>query len=101
MSSNLDETQQATTPERQQRIQGVFISSDSDNLVLTPCPKRVQYMCRQISENLTSNRLSPEEARKMAGKCNFLTGRKAVREGRLRPAEGVIRASQLEHLPAG
>eukprot|EP00439_Symbiodinium_sp_Y106_P008585 s129_g1.t1 len=62
-------------PERQQKIPGVLISSDSDNLILTPCPKRVQHMCRQISEHLTSNRRLPEEARKMAGKCNFLTGR--------------------------
>ena len=69
-------------PERQQRIQGVLISSDSDNLILTPCPNRVQHMCRQISERLMSNSLLPEEARKMAGKCNFLTGRLFGKVGR-------------------
>ena len=70
-------------PERQQRIQGVLISSDTDNLILAPCPKMVQHMCRQISEHLKSNTLSPEEARKMAGKCNFLTGRPVGSLGRL------------------
>ena len=69
-------------PERHQRIQGVLISSDTDNLILTPCPKRVQRTCRQISEHLKSNTLSPEEARKMAGKCNFLTGRLFGKVGR-------------------
>ena len=39
-------------------------------------------MCRQISEHLKSNTLSPEEARKMAGKCNFLTGRLFGKVGR-------------------
>ena len=39
-------------------------------------------MCRQISEHLKSNTLSPEEARKMAGKCNFLTGRFFGKVGR-------------------
>ena len=62
-------------PDTAHRIQGVIISSDDDNLVLTPCPKRVTSMCQQIDRHLEMGTISPEQARKMAGKCNFLTGR--------------------------
>ena len=62
-------------PDTAHRIQGVIISSDDDSLVLTPCPKRVTSMCQQIDRHLEMGTISPEQARKMAGKCNFLTGR--------------------------
>ena len=62
-------------PDTAPRIQGVIISSDDDSLVLTPCPKRVTSMCQQIDRHLEMGTISPEQARKMAGKCNFLTGR--------------------------
>ena len=32
-------------------------------------------MCQQMDSYLDANDMSPDEARKMAGKCNFLTGR--------------------------
>ena len=83
-------------PERQQRIQGVLISSDTDNLILAPCPKMVQHMCRQISEHLKSNTLSPEEARKMASKCNFLTGRLFGKVGRAPLKALYARSCQLD-----
>ena len=69
-------------PQRQHRIQGVLISSDDTNLILTPCPDRARNMCQQIDKHLATDRLAPEEARKMAGKCNFLTGRLFGKVGR-------------------
>ena len=69
-------------PAGAQRIQGVLISSDSESLALTPCPKRVQQVTRLIDDYLHSGTLTPELARKLAGKCNFLTGRLFGRVGR-------------------
>ena len=69
-------------PEAQNRIQGVLISSDTENLILTPCPARVRAMTQQIEKHLGTDNLTPEEARKMAGKCNFLTGRLFGKVGR-------------------
>ncbi|CAE7247325.1 unnamed protein product, partial [Symbiodinium microadriaticum] len=69
-------------PEAQHRIQGVLISSDPNNLILTPCPARAQAMTQQIEKHLETNNLTPEKARKMAGKCNFLTGRLFGKVGR-------------------
>ena len=59
-------------PQTQHRIQGVLMSSDPDNLILTPCPARVKAMTQQIDKHLSMGSLTTEEARKMAGKCNFL-----------------------------
>ncbi|CAE7242575.1 unnamed protein product, partial [Symbiodinium sp. KB8] len=47
-------------PETQHRIQGVLISSDTENLVLTPCPARVRAMTQQIEKHLDTNNLTPE-----------------------------------------
>ena len=58
-------------PETHHGIQGVLISSDAENLVLTPCPARIKAMSQQIDKRLHTNQLTPAEARKMAGKCNF------------------------------
>ena len=83
-------------PETQHRIQGVLISSDTENLVLTPCPARVRAMTQQIEKHLDTNNLTPEEARKMAGKCNFLTGRLFGKVGRAPlPAQGDLCQSQF------
>ena len=81
-------------PETQHRIQGVLISSDTENLVLTPCPARVRAMTQQIEKHLDKDNLTPEEARKMAGKCNFLTGA-PFRQSRTSPSQGDIRQSQF------
>ncbi|CAE7485471.1 unnamed protein product [Symbiodinium sp. CCMP2456] len=69
-------------PDVQHRIQGVLISFGHKNLVLTPCPARAKTMWQQIDKHLAENRLAPEEARKMAGKCIFLTGRLFGKVGR-------------------
>ena len=83
-------------PEKQHRIQGVLISSDTENLILTPCPARVRAMTQQIEKHLDTNVLTPEEARKMAGKCNFLTGRLFGKVGRA-PKAIYARANSFSH----
>ena len=84
-------------PETQHRIQGVLISSDTENLVLTPCPARVRAMTQQIEKHLDTNNLTPEEARKMAGKCNFLTGRLFGKVGRAPLKAIYARANSFSH----
>ena len=84
-------------PEAQHRIQGVLISSDTENLVLTPCPARVRAMTQQIEKHLETNNLTPEEARKMAGKCNFLTGRLFGKVGRAALKAIYARANSFSH----
>eukprot|EP00439_Symbiodinium_sp_Y106_P070653 s2127_g12.t1 len=78
---------QRQPPDTAHRIQGVIISSDEDNLILTPCPKRMTSMCQQIDKRLESGTMSPEQACKMAGKCNFLTGRLFGKVGRIHGAK--------------
>ena len=53
---------QRKPPDTGHRIQGAIISSDEDNLILTPCPKRVTSMCQQIDKHLESGTISPEQA---------------------------------------
>ena len=84
-------------PETQHRIQGVLISSDTENLVLTPCPARVRAMTQQIEKHLDTNNLTPEEARKMARKCNFLTGRLFGKVGRAPLKAIYARANSFSH----
>ena len=84
-------------PEKQHRIQGVLISSDTENLILTPCPARVRAMTQQIEKHLDTNVLTPEEARKMAGKCNFLTGRLFGKVGRAPLKAIYARANSFSH----
>ena len=84
-------------PETQHRIQGVLISSDTENLILTPCPARVRAMTQQIEKHLDTNNLTPEEARKMAGKCNFLTGRLFGKVGRAPLKAIYARANSFSH----
>ena len=84
-------------PEKQHRIQGVLISSDTKNLILTPCPARVRAMTQQIEKHLDTNILTPEEARKMAGKCNFLTGRLFGKVGRAPLKAIYTRANSFSH----
>ena len=84
-------------PDTAHRTPGVIISSDEDNLILTPCPKRVTSMCQQIDKHLESGTISPEQARKMAGKCNFLTGRLFGKVGRAPLKALYARANSSTH----
>ena len=88
---------QRQPPDTAHRIQGVIISSDEDNLILTPCPKRMTSMCQQIDKRLESGTMSPEQARKMAGKCNFLTGRLFGKVGRAPLKALYARANSSTH----
>ena len=64
-------------PAQTHKIQGVNITIEPQHVVLTPCPQRVQRMCQDILTCLKTNHLDPDMARRMAGKCNFLTLRVA------------------------
>ena len=51
---DLDEAQQTTTTRHQTTVTSVIISSGQDNLILTPCPQRVDNMCEQRTTRPTS-----------------------------------------------
>ena len=69
-------------PANTHKIQGVNITIEQQHIVLTPCPQRVERMCQDILACLDTNHLDPDMARRMAGKCNFLTGRLFGKVGR-------------------
>ena len=69
-------------PANTHKIQGVNITIEQQHIVLTPCPQRVERMCQDILTCLDTNHLDPDMARRMAGKCNFLTGRLFGKVGR-------------------
>ena len=75
-------TSKRQPPASSHKIQGVIISTDMNHTTLTPCPQRVERMCADITTCLQSNTLEPDQARRMAGKCNFLTGRLFGKVGR-------------------
>ena len=54
-------------------------------------------MTQQIEKHLDTNNLTPEEARKMAGKCNFLTGRLFGKVGRAPLKAIYARANSFSH----
>ena len=86
-------------PEAQHRIQGVLISSDTENLILTPCPARVRAMTRQIEKHLDTDnpytRRSSEDGRQV----QFPHGA-PFRQGRTSPSQGDLRQSQFFLLSA-
>ncbi|CAE7242237.1 unnamed protein product [Symbiodinium pilosum] len=75
-------TSKRQPPASSHKIQGVIISTDTNHITLTPCPQRVERMCTDITACLQSNTLEPDQARRMAGKCSFLTGRLFGKVGR-------------------
>ena len=75
-------TSKRQPPAPSHKIQGVIISTDTNHITLTPCPQRVERMCSDITASIQSNTLEPDQARRMAGKCNFLTGRLFGKVGR-------------------
>ena len=75
-------TSKRQPPASSHKIQGVIISTEPHHITFTPCPQRVQRMCQEIQTCLQQNSLKPDQARRMAGKCNFLTGRLFGKVGR-------------------
>ena len=75
-------TSKRQPPASSHKIQGVIISTDTNHITLTPCPQRVERMCSDITASIQCNTLEPDQARRMAGKCNFLTGRLFGKVGR-------------------
>ena len=85
-------------PEAQHRIQGVLISSDPNNLILTPCPARAQAMTQQIEKHLETNNLTPEKSPEDGWQVQ-LPHRASVRQGRTCPTQGASCQSQLFFSP--
>ena len=77
-------------PAQTHKIQGVNITIEQQHVVLTPCPQRVERMCQDILTCLNNNHLDPDMARRMAGKCNFLTGKLFGKVGRAPLMRGPI-----------
>ena len=69
-------------PEPSHRIQGVLISCDAENITISPCQDRVKQISTQLQTHLQTKTMTPEQARKLAGKCSFTTTHLFGRVGR-------------------
>ena len=69
-------------PEPSHRIQGVLISCDAENITISPCQDRVEHISTQLQTHLQTKAMTPEQARKLAGKCSFTTTHLFGRVGR-------------------
>ena len=69
-------------PDQSHRIQGVIIRCEADSITVAPCQDRVQNISQQLSTHLQSKSMTPEQARKLAGKCSFTTTHLFGRVGR-------------------
>ena len=69
-------------PEQSHRIQGVVISCDTMNITVAPCKDRVDNISQQLRQHLHTKSMTPEQARKLAGKCSFTTTHLFGRVGR-------------------
>ena len=69
-------------PEPSHRIQGVIMQCDSTHVTIAPCPERIHNLTIQIQEHLHTKPMTPEQARKLAGKCSFTTTHLFGRVGR-------------------
>ena len=58
-------------PQREHKIQGVYIHLTDSHVTIRPCPQRVQHIISTIQDALKRNRLDPSMAQKLAGKCSF------------------------------
>ena len=83
-------------PALQHKIQGVLISIDDQDITLTPCSQRVRGMQEEIHRCLRLEQLEPEQARRMAGNCNFLTGRLLGKDGRA-PLKAIYARANSNH----
>ena len=62
----------AQPPQRQHVLQGVDVHVQDDGVTLSPTTRRVQKLQHAIQQALTSDRLTPPEASRLAGKLAFL-----------------------------
>lgn len=69
-------------PDKSRRIQGVIITCDDKDITVSPRPDRVLNITKQLQQHLDSNAMSPEQARKLAGKRSFTTTQLFGRVGR-------------------
>ena len=83
-------------PLPRQRMQGVIIESDRDRIILSPCPQRADNMCKQIMKHIEEDCLTSDHARRLAGKCIFLTGRFFGKVGRA-PLKAIYARTHCSH----
>ena len=69
-------------PEPSHRIQGVIIGCDTEHITVAPCRDRIHNIPQQLQTHLHTNSMTPEQARKLAGKCSFTTTHLFGRVGR-------------------
>ena len=100
---DLDEAQQATTTRHQTTDTRSHHLLHRDNLILTPCPQRVDNMRHQISRHVETDRLSPEDdgqvqhPERKTRRCNILSGRLVGKVGRAPRKALYARANSSTH----
>ena len=60
-------------PDNEHKIQGVIIQCEPQQVSVKPCPNRVRRLLQELHNHLHTNNMTPEEARRLAGKCSFTT----------------------------
>ena len=69
-------------PANEHKIQGVIIQCEPQQVSVKPCPNRIQRLLQELHNHLHTNNMTPEEARRLAGKCSFTTTHLFGRVGR-------------------
>ena len=69
-------------PDNEHKIQGVIIQCEPQRVSVKPCPNRVRRLLQELHNHLHTNNMTPEEARRLAGKCSFTTTHLFGRVGR-------------------
>ena len=69
-------------PDNEHKIQGVIIQCEPQQVSVKPCPNRVRRLLQELHNHLHTNNMTPEEARRLAGKCSFTTTHLFGRVGR-------------------
>ena len=72
----------AQPPSAEHKIQGVIIQCSEDHITVKPCPQRVQRILTELHNHLQTDSMTPEQARRLAGKCSFTTTHLFGRVGR-------------------
>ena len=63
----------ALPPNSRQKVLGIILEINSEEAILQPHPNRCAKVLKAIKEALTENRLTGDEAQRLAGKLVFLT----------------------------
>ena len=69
-------------PDHSHRIQGVLIGCNSEHITVSPCRDRIRTISQQLQTHIHTKSMTPEQARKLAGKCSFTTTHLFGRVGR-------------------